>query len=149
MEEQDFSITVTADNLNSDKIPRMLVDETNSEFILTATISNLSEGGKTCLIYFQPSGNLGTIDYPPSFSAETSYQKITKEFPEDKGLFLATEHNLFEKVNTSYASSRSTAARISIPGNSKHDVKLKLIRSDLAPISGKRFYLGLVAEAGE
>ena len=31
MEEQDFSITVTADNLNSDKIPRMLVDETNSE----------------------------------------------------------------------------------------------------------------------
>lgn len=149
MEEQDFSITVTADNLNSDKIPRMLVNEADPEFVLTATISNLTEGAKTCLIYFQPSGNLGTIDYPPSFSAETSYQKITTGFPEDKGLFLATEHDLFQKVNASYGSSRSTAARISIPGNSNHYVKLKLIKSDLDHISGKRFYLGLVAEAGE
>lgn len=146
----DLIITVADDVKNSDDIARISVDQGTAQRIITATIANPNGQDVNCLIYFQPSGDIGTVNFPPSFSSESCYTKIINEFGND-GLeidYLNDGQNTYNKINQNQGSTRESAFEISIPRSSSIDVNIRFTRSDSNNLAGKRYYIGLVAEIG-
>ena len=146
----DFSISIQdASSENEDGIPSIHVNNSNSVRFLTFRIANTSNTDKMCFIYFQPSGNLGTYSKRPSFSAFTCYNKIMTETPDEAGLYVQVNGEEGEiKINSGIGSNRETALRRSISRSGYLDITVKFKRITSGDITGKRLYIGLVAEAG-
>ena len=145
----DFTISLISDSENEDGIPSVEVTPGSPERSLNLRITNSTNAGKLCLIYFQASGNLGTYSVPPSFSAYTCYNKLMNEIGEESGLYLQIENEDSEiKISAETGSQRENAIRRSIESNQHLDVEVIFRRVNINDFEAKRFYIGLVAEAG-